>query len=84
MGAEAGTAGAKAKLPRPDRHVLCLVRYASLSADFPLLANRLTRPGSEHALAQWREDYFVCNANGSRWMPVWKPSRRVKVGFEHL
>ena len=33
MGAEARAAGAIAKLPRPDRHVLCLVRYASLSAD---------------------------------------------------
>jgi len=51
---------------------------------FPLLANRLTRPGSEHALAQWLEDYFVCNAEGSRWMPVWKQSRRVKVSFEQL
>ena len=51
---------------------------------FPLLANRLTRPGSEHALAQWLEDYFVCNATGSRWAPVWKQSRRVKVSFEQL
>src|SRR5216683_1004064 len=51
---------------------------------FPLLANRLTRPGSEHALAPWLEDYFVCNAEGSRWMPVWKQSRRVKVDFEQL
>jgi hypothetical protein len=49
-----------------------------------LLANRLTRPGSEHALAQWLEDYFVCNAEGSRWMPVWKQSRGVKVDFEQL
>jgi hypothetical protein len=51
---------------------------------FPLLANRLTRPGSEHALAQWLEDYFVCHADGRRWMPVWKQSRRVKVSFEQL
>jgi len=51
---------------------------------FPLLANRLTRPGSEHALAQWLEDYFVCNATGRRWAPVWKQSRRVKVSFEQL
>jgi transposase len=51
---------------------------------FPLLANRLTRPGSEHALASWLEDYFVCNAAGSRWMPVWQQSRRVKVSFEQL
>lgn len=51
---------------------------------FALLANRLTRPGSEHALAQWLEDFYVCTAQGGRWMPVWKQSRRVKVDFEQL
>jgi hypothetical protein len=51
---------------------------------FPLLANRLSRPGSEHAVAQWLEDFYVCNAAGQRWVPVWKPSRRVKVGFDQL
>ena len=63
-----------------------LRRHGQLLSEriFPLLANRLTRPGSEHALAQWLEDYFVCNAEGSRWMPVWKQSRRVKVDFEQL
>ncbi len=51
---------------------------------FPLLANRLTRPGSEHALAQWLEDFYVCNPQGRRWAPAWKQSRRVKVAFEQL
>ena len=51
---------------------------------FPLVANRLTRPGSEHALAQWLEDFYVVTAQGSRWMPQWKASRRVKVSFEQL
>jgi transposase len=51
---------------------------------FPLVANRLTRPGSEHALAQWLEDFYVATAQGSRWMPQWKASRRVKVSFEQL
>jgi transposase len=51
---------------------------------FPLVANRLTHPGSEHALAQWLEDYYVCSSSGSRWTPVWKQSRRVKVGFDQL
>jgi transposase len=51
---------------------------------FPLLANRLTRPGSEHALAQWLEDFYVCTAQGSRWTPAWKQHRRVKVDFEQL
>ena len=51
---------------------------------FPLVANRLTHPGSEHALAQWLEDYYVCSSSGSRWTAVWKQSRRVKVGFDQL
>jgi len=51
---------------------------------FPLLANRLTRPGSEHALAPWLEEFYVCTAPGRRWKPQWKPSHRVKVSFEQL
>ena len=51
---------------------------------FPLLANRLSRPGSEHALAPWLEDFYVCTAQGRRWRPVWRQSRRVKVGFDQL
>jgi transposase len=51
---------------------------------FPLVANRLTRPGSEHALASWLEDFYVVTALGSRWAPQWKASRRVKVSFEQL
>ena len=51
---------------------------------FVLLAKRLTRPGSEHALAQWLEDFYVPTAEGSRWRPRWQASRRVKVHFEQL
>jgi transposase len=51
---------------------------------FPLVANRLTRPGSEHALAGWLEDFYVVTAQGQRWVPQWKQSRRVKVSFEQL
>lgn len=51
---------------------------------FPLVVNRLTRPGSEHALAAWLEDFYVVTAQGSRWKPEWKASRRVKVSFEQL
>jgi len=51
---------------------------------FPLVANRLTRPGSEHALAGWLEDFYVVSGRGQRWMPEWKQSRRVKVSFEQL
>jgi len=51
---------------------------------FALLANRLTWPGSEHALAEWLEQFYVCTAAGSRWQPQWKQWRRVKVSFEQL
>ncbi len=51
---------------------------------FPLVTYRLTRPGSEHALAAWLEDFYVCNVQGSRWRPQWKAWRRVKVSFEQL
>ena len=37
----------------------------------PLVANRLTRPGSEHALAESLEDFYVVTAQGSLWMPQW-------------
>lgn len=51
---------------------------------FPLVANRLMRPGSEHALAQWLEDFYVVTPQGRRWVPEWKQSKRVKVSFEQL
>lgn len=51
---------------------------------FALLANRLTWPGSEHALAEWLEQFYVPTAAGSRWQPQWKQWRRVKVSFEQL
>ena len=51
---------------------------------FPLPANRLTWPGSEHALAEWLEQFYVCTPGGSRWQPQWKQWRRVKVSFEQL
>ena len=71
--------------PILDRITPLLRRGQPLSERvFPLVANRLTRPGSEHALAQWLEDFYVVTAEGSRWMPQWKASRRVKVSFEQL
>lgn len=49
-----------------------------------LLANRLTRPGSEHALAGWLESYFVCDRDGRRYVPSWKQDGRVKVDWTQL
>jgi transposase len=49
-----------------------------------LLANRLTRPGSEHALAGWLESDYVCDRQGSRYVPCWKEHVRVKVDLRQL
>ena len=58
-----------ARLPLADR-VLVLV------------ANRLCRPGSEHALAQWLESDFVCGRDGKRILARWKQQGRVRVELE--
>ncbi len=71
--------------PMLDRERRPLRHGQSLSERvFPLLAYRLTRPGSEHALAGWLEDFYVCNTEGRRWQPQWEAWRRVKVSFEQL
>jgi transposase len=62
------------------------LRHGQLLSErlFPLLANRLTRPASEHGLAPWLEEFYVCTSQGRRWKPQWKPSRRVQVSFQQL
>ena len=37
-----------------------------------LVTNRLTAPGSEHALARWLESEFVCDRIGRRFIPAWR------------
>jgi len=44
-----------------------------------LVANRLCRPDSEHALAQWLESDFVCGRDGKRILARWKQQGRVRV-----
>jgi transposase len=44
-----------------------------------LIANRLTRPGSEHALGAWLESDYVCDRRGSRYVPAWKQHGRVQI-----
>jgi hypothetical protein len=57
---------------------------------FVLVANRLCEPSSEHGLARWLEHTFVCDAQGRRWRPAWRPAaqiskdQRVKVEHEQL
>jgi transposase len=51
---------------------------------FVLLANRLVRPSSEHALARWLETDFICDRAGRRFVPLWKNCKRVRVDFQQL
>jgi transposase len=44
---------------------------------FVLLVNRLTDPRSEHGLARWLENYYVCDASGERWEPEWLPEEAI-------
>jgi transposase len=49
-----------------------------------LLANRLTRPTSEHGLARWLETDFVCDRQGRRFVPHWQRRGRVQVHHRQL
>ena len=49
-----------------------------------LIANRLVRPVSEHALAGWLETDYVCDRVGRRYLPHWKPHGRVQVDLTVL
>jgi transposase len=44
-----------------------------------LVANRLTAPGSEHALARWLERDFVCDRHGRRFLPAWRDDAQRKA-----
>jgi transposase len=44
-----------------------------------MIANRLTRPGSEHALGAWLETDYVCDRHGRRYVPCWKRQGRVEI-----
>jgi hypothetical protein len=49
-----------------------------------LIANRLTRPGSEHALGAWLESDYVCDRRGRRYVPCWKRQGRVEIDLAQL
>jgi transposase len=49
-----------------------------------LIANRLTRPSSEHALADWLETDYICDRDGRRYVPCWKQRGRVQVDLAQL
>jgi transposase len=49
-----------------------------------LLTNRLTEPGSEHALAGWLESHYIIDRAGRRYMPLWEEHGRVQVNKTQL
>lgn len=44
-----------------------------------LVANRLTAPGSEHALADWLRSYFACDSQGRRFVPAYRSDAERKA-----
>jgi transposase len=65
----------------------CLGRAKGVSFTdraFALVANRLTRPQSEHGLAGWLETDFVCDRMGRRFVPNWHQRNRVRVHPKQL
>ena len=67
--------------PRP-REDAAQVPYADRV--FVLVANRLTRPSSEHGLARWLETDFVCDRRGRHFVPRWHRQGRVRVHGQQL
>jgi transposase len=61
-----------------------LGRLALADRVLVLVANRLCRPGSEHALGQWLESDFVCGRDGKRILARWKQQGRVRVDLNWL
>jgi len=59
---------------------------------FVLVANRLCAPTSEHGLGRWLETDFVCDRQGRRWLPAWRPEAerqasrlpRVRIALRQL
>ena len=63
------------RLVRPDRREAVRMSDRALV----LVANRLTAPGSEHALAQWLENDFVCDRYGRRFVAAWREEAERKA-----
>jgi transposase len=63
------------QLARPDRSAAVRLSDRALV----LVANRLTAPGSEHALAQWLENDFVCDCRGRRFIAAWRDDAERKA-----
>jgi transposase len=63
------------QLARPDRSAAVRLSDRALV----LVANRLAAPSSEHALAQWLENDFVCDCRGRRFVAAWRDEAERKA-----
>jgi transposase len=68
MWSELGLEAMLDQFARPDRREAVRLSDRALV----LVTNRLTAPGSEHALAQWLENDFVCDRRGRRFVAAWR------------
>ena len=75
MWSELGLDAVLDQLARPDRRAAVRLSDRALV----LVANRLTAPGSEHALAQWLENDFVCDRCGRRFIAAWRDDAERKA-----
>ena len=75
MWSELGLDAALDELGQPDRRATARLADRALA----LVANRLTAPGSEHALAQWLETDFVCDRHGRRFVAAWRDEAERKA-----
>ena len=98
LGSDAGSATAVARTRAGD-HLGPFVRGGSRAggaalADraLVLVANRLCVPASEHGLARWLDNDFVCDRHGRRWLVQWRDEQErqtsrtplVQVAFGQL
>ncbi len=55
---------------------------------FVLVASSLVNPSSEHGLAWWLEESYVCDSKGKRFLPQWRDNvtkeKRVRVEWKQL
>ena len=75
MWSELGLDAMLDELARPDRRAAVRLSERALV----LVANRLTAPGSEHALARWLENDFVCDRCGRRFIAAWRDDAERKA-----
>ena len=53
------------------------MQFDVIETAFVLASARLAHPSSEHGLARWLDEAYVCDSKGRRWLPQWRPPEQV-------